>query len=142
VEAAGGSAESVEGKIRLRAPEPLPQNLRDAIKSHKNEVLEVLKELSSLQNMTLSQFEMQDCAIEVRVPWHRETLWFVPTEADSSALCDTGISRGRIFTVRELSDLFSVPGLTSEEIRTVTQVKTEFNGSVTNVRLSRSGDCS
>jgi hypothetical protein len=92
-----------------------------------------------IARMSLSDFEKQEAAIEVCVPWHRETLWFVPTEADASALCDTGISRGRIFTVRELSDLFSIPGLTQEEAQTVTQVKMEFNGTVADVRPPRSG---
>lgn len=42
VSAAGGSVEELDGKIRLRAPEPLPDDLRAELREHKAEVLAAL----------------------------------------------------------------------------------------------------
>ena len=84
--------------------------------------------------MRLAEFEREGAALEIRVPWHGETLWFVPTEADATVLASRGILRGRIFTAAELRYLMSAPGLTADQVRAVAQVKAEFSGRLTKVR--------
>ncbi len=96
--------------------------------------------VARLVRMPLDQFEREGCPLEVRVPWHTETLWFVPTEADAEVLDREGVSRGRIWTARELADLLAVSGLTPEQPQTIARVKLEFGGEVVEVQTRRYGD--
>ena len=45
VEAVGARAKAVNGKIRVRTPNPLPDDLRESLRKHKEEVLAVLERL-------------------------------------------------------------------------------------------------
>ncbi len=85
-------------------------------------------------DMSLDEFRAQGALMEVRVRWLPVTLWFVPSEADSEALAQEGVSRGRIWTARELMDLLAIPGPTSEHARTVAFAKLTFGGEVVEVR--------
>jgi hypothetical protein len=85
---------------------------------------------SGLLAFTLEQFERAGRALEVRVPWCPEPLWFVPSHQHAAALERDGLSRGRIWTAGELGDLLSVPGITKEPARTVAVAKLEFQGEV------------
>jgi hypothetical protein len=77
------------------------------------------------------------------VSWLPVRVWFVPSEADAEVLVAEGISRGCIWTARELLDLLAA-GITREEVRLVAVTKLEFGGSVVAVqpRAHREGcDC-
>jgi hypothetical protein len=93
--------------------------------------------VARLVAMPLLRFEREGCPLEVRVSWLSVTLWFAPTETDAEALSQEGISRGRIWTARELGDLLSIPTLTTEQAQTIAQAKVEFGGQVIKVRARR-----
>ncbi len=90
--------------------------------------------VAQLVRMPLDRFAREGCLLEVRVPWFASTLWFVPTEADAWALIHEGISRGRIWTARELMDLLGIPGLSPKQVQTICTAKLEFGGDVVEVR--------
>ena len=96
--------------------------------------------LARLLGMPLDRFEREGCPLEVRVPWLPVTLWFIPTEADGDALAREGVSRGRIWTARELAALLAISGLTAEQPQTIARAKLEFGGEVVEVRPRRHGD--
>lgn len=81
---------------------------------------------SKFLEMTLAEFEAQDHALQVRVPWLPESLWFVPSLTEATILSQEGISRGRVWTAKELRDLLEVGEVTREELQTLTQIKLEF----------------
>lgn len=59
--------------------------------------------VARLVAMPLDQFASGGAPIEIRVPWCRETLWFVPDERAAEVLGRDGVGRGRAWTARELS---------------------------------------
>lgn len=71
------------------------------------------------------------------MPWLKVMLWFVPTGTDAEALALEGVSRGRVWTARELRDLLTTPGLTTDEVQTIARAKVEFGGEVVEVRPPR-----
>ncbi len=93
--------------------------------------------IARLAGMPLDVFTQQGSPLEIKVPWLAVTLWFVPSEADAEALVQEGVSRGHIWTARELMDLLAIPGLTAEPVQTVARAKIEFNGEVIEVRPRR-----
>ena len=90
--------------------------------------------LSRLLSMPLDEFALGGQLLEVRVPYLTQTLWFVPGEADADRLTLEGISRGRIWTARELADLLSCAGLTPDQVRAVALAKIELGGDVVEIR--------
>ncbi len=84
--------------------------------------------------MRLDEFQSQGALLNIRVPWLSATLWMVPGEQDVATLVDEGVSRGRIWTSRELIDLFSGSEVTLDHIKTVALAKLEFAGEVVEVR--------
>jgi hypothetical protein len=74
--------------------------------------------------------------LELRVSWYPETLWFVGTEAAATALGLEGISRGRVWTARELADLLSIPSLTQAGAQTVARAKVAIAGELADVRVA------
>ena len=53
------------------------------------------------------------------MPWHDETLWFVPEGRDTEALGREGMSPGRVWTARELSVLMALPDRTPEIVQSL-----------------------
>jgi hypothetical protein len=92
---------------------------------------------SRFLEMTLAEFETQDHALQVRVPWLPESLWFVPSSAKATILSQEGISRGRIWTAKELRNLLEVGEVTPEALRTLTQIKQEFGAEFTRFRRTK-----
>ena len=84
-----------------------------ALRVHKAEVLALLRsdpaEVAQVLGLPLAQL---DRALEVRVPWLPATLWFVPSEAAGELRVGEGVTRGRIWTIGDLQDLLSIPGMT------------------------------
>ena len=93
--------------------------------------------VARLLAMPLDRFEAEGAPLELRVSWLPLTLWFAPTEADAEALVGEGVSRGRVWTARELMDLLSIPGLSLERVQTVARAKLELGGEVVEVRPQR-----
>jgi hypothetical protein len=91
--------------------------------------------LAQLMGMPLDLFAREGQLLEVRVPYlDQTTLWFVPSESDAEGLTQEGISRGRIWTARELADLLSCAGLRPHDVKAVALAKIELGGDVVEVR--------
>jgi hypothetical protein len=88
-------------------------------------------ELGRVLGLPLDQL---DRVLELRVPGLPVTLWFVPADADAEELLVEGVTRGRIWTARELQDILSIPGITKAGARTVATAKVFMDGDVTVVR--------
>jgi hypothetical protein len=79
--------------------------------------------------------------LKIRVPWWREPLYFVPRESDVGGLLREGVSRGAIWTGRELADLLTVPGITRAGARTVALAKLTIAGEVAEVLAATPTRC-
>ena len=79
-----------------------------------------------------SAFATSGAPIEITVPWWAHTLWFVPDERHAALLQAEGVSRGRIWTAYELTDLLRGPDAASARLAAF--VKLEFDGEVVEVR--------
>ena len=66
------------------------------------------------------------------MPWHDETLWFVPDERHAELLVREGVMRGRAWTAEELGRVVLVAS--AEEIRAIALVKMAVDGDVAAVR--------
>lgn len=86
-----------------------------------------------LLGMHLDRFAREGQPLEVRVPGLPTTLWWVPAKADAEALVRQGVSRGRVWTARELLDVLDLSGLTPEQARTIALAKLELDGDVVGV---------
>lgn len=86
--------------------------------------------IDRLLTMPLDQYEREGDPIEIKVSWFTQTVWFVPTERDAETLMKEGVSRGRIWTAKELSDLLAIPGLTKERVKQMATAKRMFEGTV------------
>ena len=91
-------------------------------------------DLSGILAMPLDQFAREGQGLEIRVAWHTETLWFVPDERDAAALTRGGVSRGRVWTARELAGLLALSDQTLTTVRTVALAKRAFDGDIVEVR--------
>ena len=83
--------------------------------------------------MPLNRFAREGQVLEVRVPWHAATLWFVPEERDAETLRRDGVSRGRVWTATELMDVMAISGRTGESLRTIALAKVTVDGDITAV---------
>lgn len=104
--------------------------IRCYLRELKPDLLSALESERRIVGMSLDEFSGQNCAIEFRVTWMDETLWLVPTVAHVSILAEQGVSRGRIWTGRELADLLAIPCLPAEDLRGITRLKTAFGASI------------
>jgi hypothetical protein len=95
-------------------------------------------ELTMILAMPLDEFAGNQKLLEVRVPWLDVTLWFVPKERDAEALVRDGVSRGRVWTARELMDVMAIGEWTCEALRTIAVAKLAFDGDIAAV-FPRSG---
>lgn len=89
--------------------------------------------VARITQMPLVSFAAAGSALELRVPWLATTLWFVPSETEVAQLEADGVSRGRIWTARELFDLMETPDLTAA-VMTIARMKVEFAGEIVEVR--------
>lgn len=72
---------------------------------------------------------------EIRVSFLDDTLFFVLSEREALSLQQEGISRGRIWTLKELTDLHPAP---SQTWLTVARIKALFGGDVLGVKCEES----
>ncbi len=118
-----------------RAPRsPSPPLTAQVVHTNQGSLGPDLEAVGHLLAMPLDVFAREGQPLEVRVPWLTVTLWFVPTDADGERLAQKGVSRGRIWTARELADLLSGTGLEGEQVKAVALAKLEFGGDVVAVR--------
>jgi hypothetical protein len=103
------------------------------VKNHKEELLTWLGTVDRLLGMSVSEFERQSSALEMRVAWWDETLWLVPGASDVEILARQGVARGRIWTVRELENFLAAPDLTRDDIRKMVHVKVAFGAVIIDV---------
>ena len=71
--------------------------------------------------------------LELRVPFLGDTIFFVHSDEDVLPLLHEGISRGRIWTVEQLNDLFNIPDLGPSGRITITIARAMFDGEVVSV---------
>jgi hypothetical protein len=137
-------AAGADGRLLVHPRAKLDPLLRAELIAHKDEVLALLAvplrpeapvpSPEDLLSLALPRFAETTHCLALRVSWCGELLWFVPTETDAAALGAEGVSRGRVWTARELLDLLAVPGITRDQARTVAVAKLEFAGEVVAVR--------
>jgi hypothetical protein len=87
-----------------------------------------------LLGLPLDVFETKNSIIEIRVPFLVVTLFFVSSNREVKDLCREGISRGRIWTARELMNLLSIPMLTQDNLTSVARAKVVFDGDLAEIR--------
>ncbi len=90
--------------------------------------------VARLVAVPLDQFEHEGQLLEVRVPWHNETLWLVPEGRDTEALDWAGVERGRVWTARELMEVMALPDLASDTVRTIAVAKMTLGGEIVKVK--------
>jgi hypothetical protein len=95
--------------------------------------------VAQVVGVPLERFEQEGGPLEVRVPWHRDTLWFVPDERHAELLICEGVKRGRIWTARELMDAMALPGLRFEVVKTLALAKIEFDADIVEVSRQPGG---
>ena len=120
-------------RVRIAPSAQLTPNIRELLSSRKPEILNALTAEEHLSRMPLDHFEREGSLLEVRVPWLPETLWFVPGEKQMEILTRRGISRGRIWTVRELMFLWSLPSLDKKTVEKLGSIKTQLGGEIVSV---------
>ena len=91
-------------------------------------------DLAAILAMPLDRFAREGQLLDVRITWLDVTVWFVLEERDAEALGREGVSRGRIWTARELSALMALPDLTPEIVQRLALVKGEVGGDIVEVR--------
>ena len=89
---------------------------------------------TDLLDMPLREFQVAGLALEVKVPWLETTLWFVSSSGEVATLMNEGVSRGRIWTARELQDLLETPGLSSQGLQQLSRFKFELGVELVAVR--------
>ena len=119
-------------RLRVRAPRGVvSQSERDALRSHKVELLKRLELEAYLFALSLNEFAQQNYSIELAVPSLDETIWFVPrSEHIDDLVLRNGVHRGQIWTVAELKQLISATGLTDQDLISLGRLKLAFGGEI------------
>jgi hypothetical protein len=68
------------------------------------------------------------------VPWHSQTIFFVPDQRRAQALEAEGIGRERLWTAGELTALHAGPPISHETLALLTAIKRDFPGEVVSNR--------
>ncbi|MBI2525263.1 MAG: hypothetical protein HYV93_04705 [Candidatus Rokubacteria bacterium] len=94
--------------------------------------------VARLVGMPLDQYARDGAPLEVRVPWHGETVWFVPDDRQAEALVRDDVSRGRIWTAEEL--LHVMPVANRGMVPTISIAKLTMDGHLVEVSARDRGD--
>jgi len=106
--------------LHYQAPKgTMTPDLRGTIQRHKPSLLRLMGRAEDAQ-----------CCLEVQVPGLGDTLWFVPTDHDVDRLVAEGISRGRVWTAKELRTLITAPRLAHEDALSIARTKLAFDATV------------
>lgn len=93
--------------------------------------------LADLLSMSVRDFAEADCALEVRVAWWPETLFFVPEVQDAEALWHEGVSREHVWTAHALLVLLSGPPPAPDGLQIILIARREFAGEAVAARPRR-----
>ena len=107
--------------------------IQETLHEMKSDLLVALSLEQQVLEMSLGDFAQQGCAIEVKVEWLEDTLWFVPCPEQVQALLNEGVPRGRIWTSRELADLMSVSGMPRRDLVNIAKLKAAFGIEIVSV---------
>ena len=97
--------------------------IQETLHEMKSDLLAALSLEQQILDMSLGDFAQQNQAIEVKVEWLEDTLWFVPCPSHVQALLDEGVRRGRIWTSRELADLMSISRMPRGDLVNIAKFK-------------------
>jgi hypothetical protein len=89
--------------------------------------------VTAILDMSLTQFAAAGRAVEVRVPWLDETIWWVSGMEQLKTLLDRGVSRGRVLTAGELVDLAKVARTHPDDVVRLMRVKLAFGATLESV---------
>jgi hypothetical protein len=92
-------------------------------------------EVTEILDMSISRFAQAGRAVEVRVPWLDDTLWWVSGLEQVKRLLDRGVSRGRILTAGELANLGKVTGTHLNDAIRLVRMKAAFGATLLSVDL-------
>jgi len=127
----GVAIEAEREQLHVDAPAGMiTAEIRQALAELKPDLLGLLVEEQRLLDQSLDEFARGDRAIEIRVPWFPDTLWFVPRVEHVEVLVREGVARGRIWTAGELIDLASVDGVTPADIERIGRLKAKFGAQI------------
>ena len=126
-------------QLQIRPRKAVTNELRRTLQTHKEDLLRALSLEERILRMPLDLFERQGCLIEVQVSWLPQTLWFVPGEKQVEVLTQRGISRGRIWTARELMFLWSLPSMDEKAVERLGLIKAQLDGEILSVDGSGEG---
>jgi hypothetical protein len=96
--------------------------------------------VNAILAMPLSTFRRDGAALELRVPWWPETLWFVPNELVAKRLYAEGIGRHRLWTAHELDVLLQAAPVGDVALKTLVAVRQSFEGDIIGLRFREEGD--
>ncbi|MCP4006335.1 MAG: hypothetical protein GY725_19320 [bacterium] len=134
----GAVFEIHDGRLRVEAPSKvLSKDAKRAIREQREPLLRSLATERHVLDLPLDEFEHQERAIEVTVPWLNDTLWFVPRLEHIELLIRDGVGRGRIWTVLELRDLVSVPGMRREDLEQIGRLRAAFDAEIVSIQDDR-----
>jgi hypothetical protein len=129
-----GLALAPEGsRLRVAPRSALTSELRETLTTHKDDLLAALSVENHLLQMRLDEFERDGCAIELKVPGLKRSIWFVPGEAHIEALVQRNITRGRIWTAKELRALWGGGSEARESAIPLARIKLALDGEVVSV---------
>ncbi len=84
--------------------------------------------------MALDQYAREGAPLEIRVRWQERTFWFAADERDAVALGGEGVSRGRVWTARELIQLTALSSRNPRSLRAIALAKLAVDGAIVEVR--------
>lgn len=90
--------------------------------------------VAQLVAMPIDQYARKGAPLEVQVPWLSETVWFVADDRQAEVLALEGVSRGRVWTARELIELMALPDRTREVVQGLALAKRAVDGDIVEVR--------
>ena len=125
---AGARISAIGGRVRVHAPKGLvTQEFQANLRSHRDEILDVLRHESETLRMPLSEFAREGDLVELCVPGASQTMWWVPTSRDADELVQRGVGRGRIWTAEELRRVWARGIREPEDVLPLARLKIEFN---------------
>lgn len=128
-------------RLRVNSPKGVvTSRIEETLRELKPDLLELLSLEQRIVDMSLSDFEQQNHAIEVRVTWLEDTLWFVPHPDHIRILLNDGVRRGRIWTSRELADLMSLSKMPRRDLMNIASFKAAFGAEIVTVESTKEAD--
>ncbi len=108
---------------------------RAALSTTKPLLVERLALETKLLDMSLEEFGSEGFSIQIRVPWLDETLWWVPRSEHVDILVQQGVSRGRVYTSSELTNLTNLldAGAESPDVQGIARLRLTLDATIVGV---------